>query len=133
MMRQIVAILTLAVVLCGGIPAHAAPLRKADVGTPMKDLLKDLNRLDRGVAGRCGDTSVSYSAYVTPNRPQDDDHASFVGFSVKDRLAIVVAYDEEDLSVPVTVYADLDGTGNVTNVWAVDKAPRPCAIMSQLH
>jgi hypothetical protein len=113
--------------------ASAAPLRNADVGAPMTALLSGLNRVDRGVVGRCGETEVSYADYVVPGRPQDDDHASFVGFSAKDRLVIIVAYDEDDLGVPVTVYADLDGAGNVTNTWTVENAPQPCAILSQMH
>ena len=129
-MRTIGALI-LVVVLCAGVAADAAPLRDANVGAPITSLLAGLNRVDRGVVGRCGQTDVSYADYVLPGRPQDDDHASFVGFSVNDRLLIVVSYDEEDLSVPVAVYADLDGSGMVTNTWAVEQAPQPCAIVNQ--
>lgn len=125
--------MTLAAVLCVGAAVSADSLRQADVGTPMKTLLTGLNRIDRGVAGRCGGIEVSRTAFVMPSRPQDEDNASFIGLSVKDRLAIVIAYDEQDLGTPVTVYADLDGVGNVTNVWAVEKAPHPCAILSQMR
>lgn len=130
-MRTVGAAAAIAVVVCACVAAGAAPLRNADVGAPMTALVSGLNRVDRGVVGRCGETQVSYADYVLPGRPQDDDHASFVGFSVKDRLVILVAYDEDDLSVPVGVYADLDGGGNVTHYWAVDSAPQPCAIVAQ--
>ncbi len=90
------------------------------------------------MAGRLGSCAagapvVSYVNYVVPGRPADDDNASFQALTIGDRVVAVVAYDEQDLSTPVAVYADIDGKGLITNVWPVAVAPEPCAIVQGLH
>ena len=48
-------------------------------------------------------------------------------------MVVLVAYDEEDLSTPEAVYADIDGHGMVTDVWPAAEAPGPCVILEQAH
>ena len=45
----------------------------------------------------------------------------------------LVAYDEDDLSAATTVYADLDGSGLITNEWSIAETPTLCAIVGSLH
>lgn len=112
----------------------AQPLRTAAVGDPIGSLVNGLTKVDAGPVGSCGEGApiISYVDYVVPGRPADDDNASFVGLTVGDRMVMLVAYDEEDLSAPVAVYADIDGEGTVTNVWPAAEAPEPCAILEKV-
>jgi hypothetical protein len=115
--------------------ASAQPLRTANVGDPMGSLVTGLDQADGGPLGSCaaGALVVSYVNYVVPGRPADDDNASFQAFTIGDRVVVMVAYDEQDLSTPVAVYADIEGKGQITNMWPVADAPDPCAIVERLH
>ena len=115
--------------------ASAQPLRTATVGDQIGALVAGLTTVDAGPIGSCGEGApmISYVDYVVPGRPVDDDNASFVGLAIGDRMIMLVAYDEDDLSTPVAVYADSDGKGMVTNVWPAGEAPEPCAILEKVH
>jgi len=115
--------------------ASAEPLRTANVGDRMGSLVTGLQKADGGPLGSCaaGAPVVSYVNYVVPGRPADDDNASFQAFTIGDRVVAVVAYDEQDLSTPVAVYADIDGEGLITNMWPAADAPDACAILQGLH
>jgi hypothetical protein len=115
--------------------ASAEPLRTANVGDQMESLVTGLQKANGGSLGSCaaGAPVVSYVNYVVPGRPADDDNASFQALTIGDRVIAVVAYDEQDLSTPVAVYADIDGKGLITNMWQVADAPEPCDIMQGLH
>jgi len=115
--------------------ASAEPLRIAKVGDHMGSLVNGLTKVDGAPLGSCADGApvVGYVDYVVPGRPADDDNASFQAFTVGEHVVAVVSYDEQDLSTPVAVYADLDGGGLVTHVWSVPGAPALCAIMQGLH
>jgi hypothetical protein len=121
-------------VLSLSIAAFAEPFRTAQIGDRIGSLLAGLRKVDAGPVGSCPDGKiVGYVDYVVPGRTPDDHNASFVGFTVGSHVVIVVAYDENDLSAPVNVYADMEGKGLITDVWPVDTAPSPCAIMQHLR
>jgi hypothetical protein len=115
--------------------ASAEPLRIAKVGDHMGSLVNGLTKVDGAPLGSCADGApvVSYVDYVVPGRPADDDNASVQAFTIKEHVVAVVSYDEQDLSTPVAVYADMDGGGLVTDVWSVPDAPALCAIVQGLH
>jgi hypothetical protein len=117
------------------VAASAEPLRIAKVGDRMGSLVTGLTKVAGGPLGSCaaGDPVVSYVDYVVPGRPGDDDNASFQALTIGDRLVAMIAYDEQDLSTPVAIYADMDGHGLVTDVWSVSNAPQLCAIVQTLH
>jgi hypothetical protein len=117
------------------VAASAEPLRTASVGDRMGSLVTGLSKVEGGPIGSCavGAPVISYADYVIPGRPADDDNASLVGLTVGDRIVMMVAYDEQDLSTPVAVYADLDGNGLITNVWPAADVPAVCGIMQQLR
>jgi len=121
-------------VLSLSIAAFAEPLRTAQVGDRIGLLFAGLRKVDGGPVGTCPDGKiVGYVDYVVPGRPPDDHDASFVGFTVDSRVVIVVAFDENDLSAPVNIYADMDGNGLITNTWPVGEAPSACVIMQHLR
>ncbi len=111
------------------IPALAAPIRTSKVGDRMGALVVGMVKVDSGAETACGRTPVRIFDYVVPGRPLDEDHASFIGIWAYDRLVILVSFDDEDLSAPVEVYADLTGDGLVTHLWAVDDAPSGCQLI----
>ncbi len=115
--------------------ASAEPLRIAKVGDHMGSLVNGLTKVDGAPLGSCADGApvVSYIDYVVPGRPADDDNASLQAFTVGEHVVAMVSYDEQDLSAPVAVYADMDGGGLVTHVWSVPDAPALCAIVRGLH
>lgn len=117
------------------VAASGEPLRTASVGDRLGSLVTGLVKVEVGPIGACdpGTPIISYVDYVVPGRPADDDNASLIGFKMGDRVVMVVAFDEQDLSTPVTVYADMDGHGLITNVWPVADSPTPCDIMQQLR
>jgi hypothetical protein len=129
------AVSTVLMTLTVATAASAQPLRTANVGDPMGSLVTGLDKADGGPLGSCaaGAPVVSYVNYVVPGRPADDDNASFQAFTIGDRVVVTVAYDEQDLSTPVAVYADIEGKGQITNMWPVADAPDPCAIVDGLH
>jgi hypothetical protein len=133
--KGLVGILMVLLAMTMAMAASAEPLRIAKVGDHMGSLLNDLAKVDGAPLGSCADGApvVSYVDYVVPGRPADDDNASFQAFAIGEHVVAVVSYDEEDLSTPVAVYADLDGAGLVTNVWSVPEAPALCAIVQGLH
>ena len=100
-------------------------------GTVWGSLTTGLRRVEGAALGWCSTRApvVSYINYVVPGRPGDADNASFQAFTLGDHLVVMVAYDEQDLSAPVSVHADLDGNGLITNVWSIENAPGLCAIM----
>jgi hypothetical protein len=115
--------------------ASAQPLRSAKVGDSMGSLITGLRKVDAGPLGSCapGNPVVSLTDYVVQGRTPDDENASFQAFTVGDRTVVVIAYDEDDLSAPMAVYADLDGSGLITNAWSIDETPTLCAILGKLH
>jgi hypothetical protein len=116
--------------------AAAAPLRSASVGDRMGSLVAGLVKVDAGPVGSCtGRGPVIHSVhYLVPGRPADDDNASLIGFSVGDRVVILVAFDEDDLSTPLAViYADRNGKGLITDVWSAEDAPTLCEIVGAVH
>jgi len=117
------------------VAASAEPLRIAKVGDRMGSLVTGLTKIDGGPLGWCaaGAPVVSYVDYVVPGRTPDDTNASFQALTIGDRLVAMIAYDEQDLSSPVAIYADIDGHGLVTNVWLIPNAPQLCAIVQKLH
>jgi hypothetical protein len=117
------------------VAASAEPLRIAKVGDRMGSLVAGLTKVNGGPLGSCaaGDPVVSYVDYVVPGRPPDDTNASFQALTVGDRVWAMIAYDEQDLSTPVAIYADIDGHGLVTHVWSIPHAPQLCAILRGLH
>ncbi len=117
------------------VAASAEPLRIANVGDRMGSLVTGLRKIDGGPLGSCtaGAPVVSYADYVVPGRPPDDTNASFQALIIGDHIVAMIAYDERDLSTPVSVYADIDGNGMVTNVWSIPAAPPLCAIVRGLH
>ncbi len=117
------------------VAASAEPLRIAKVGDRMGSLVTGLAKIDRGPLGWCaaGAPVVSYVDYVVPGRPLDDANASFQALTIGDHVVAMIAYDEQDLGTPVSIYADIDGNGMVTNVWSIPTAPQLCAIVRRLH
>lgn len=117
------------------VAASAQPLRIAKVGDRMGALVTGLIKVDGGPLGSCvaGAPVVGYIDYVVPGRSPDDDNASFQALTIGDHIVAMIAYDEQDLSAPVAVYADIDGNGLITNVWSIPDAPQPCAIVRGLH
>jgi hypothetical protein len=115
--------------------APAASLRNANVGDRMGSLVAGLVKVDAGPVGSCtaGGPVVRSIDYVVPGRPTDDDNASLIGFSVGDRVVILVAFDEDDLSTPLAVYADRNGKGLVTDVWPAADAPSLCEIVEEVQ
>jgi hypothetical protein len=115
--------------------AFAQPLRDAKVGDSMGSLVAGLQKVNAGSLGSCapGNPVVSLTDYVVQARTPNDDTASFQAFTVGQRMVVLVAYDEDDLSAPVAVYADLDGNGLITNAWPIDKTPTLCAILGNSH
>jgi hypothetical protein len=122
-------------VLTTTVAASAEPLRTALVGDRMDSLLAGLTKVELGPIGSCAASApvISYVDYVVPGRSMDDDNASLVGLAIGDRIVVMVVYDEQDLSTPVDVYADLDGNGLITNVWPFAEAPAPCEIMQRVR
>lgn len=117
------------------VAASAEPLRIAKVGDRMGSLVTGLKKVDGAPLGSCagGTPVVSYVNYIVPGRPEDDENASFQALTVGDHLVAMIAYDEQDLSTPVAVYADIDGQGLVTNVWSIANAPQLCTLLQGLH
>ena len=115
--------------------AYAQPLRIAKVGDRMGSLVTGLKKIDGGPLGSCGAGApvVSYVDYVVPGRTPDDTNASFQALTIGDHVVAMIAYDEEDLSTPVAIYADIDGNGLVTNAWSIPNAPQLCAIVRGLR
>ncbi len=115
--------------------ASAQALRIAKVGDRMGALVTGLSKFDGGPLGSCaaGGPVVNYINYVVPGRPVDDDNASFQALTIGGHVVAMIAYDEDDLSAAVAVYADIDGNGLVTNVWSIPNAPQLCAIVQGLH
>jgi hypothetical protein len=107
------------------VAASAQPLRIAKVGDRMGALVTGLIKVDGGPLGSCvaGAPVVGYIA-VVPGRSPDDDNASFQALTIGDHIVAMIAYDEQDLSAPVAVYADIDGNGLITNVWSIPNAPQ---------
>lgn len=115
--------------------ASAQALRIASVGDPMGSLVTGLSKVDGASLGACaaGGPVVSYVDYVVQGRTPDDNNASFQAFTIGDHVVAMVAYDEEDLSAPLAVYADMNRNGLVTNVWSVSDTPALCAIVQGLR
>lgn len=113
----------------------AQPLRAAKVGDRMGSLVTGLKKVDGAALGSCspGAPIVRYFNYVVPDRPADDDNASFPALTIGERIVAIVAYDEQNLSRVVAVYADMDGNGLITNVWPIVNVPAPCALMQGLR
>lgn len=129
-MRTLVAALAILLAV-PTVSALGAPMRTGKVGDRIGSLVVGMAKVASGRKGTCGDTSVQILDYIVPGRPLDEDHASFIGAWAYDRLVILVSFDESDLTVPVTVYADLAGQGLVTDLWAVDEAPGGCELIQR--
>jgi hypothetical protein len=111
--------------------ATAAPLRDAKAGARIGSLVVGLDRISLD-SGKCGEVAVDRVGWVVPGRPRDEDHASFVGFLVHGKIAVMASYDESNLDQAVVVYADLDGRDLITDVWPVDQAPSACWIVTRM-
>lgn len=134
-MRRSAYLVAIVTILAVTATVYAAPLRAAKVGDRMDSLVAGLTKVAGEERIACGEAgpALSYVDYVAPGRPADDDNASFVGLARNGQLILLVAFDEEDLDSPVTVYADLAGKGLVTHMWAVAEAPGPCAIVGRFQ
>jgi hypothetical protein len=111
--------------------ATAAPLRDAKAGSRIGSLVVGLTRIPLD-SGKCGMVPVERVGWVVPGRPRDEDHASFVGFLVHGRIAILASYDESNLDQAMVVYADLDGHDLITDVLPVEQAPSACWIVTRM-
>jgi hypothetical protein len=129
-MRTLVAALAILLTV-PAVSALGAPMRTAKIGDRMGALVVGMAKVDSGRKGTCGDTPVQIFDYIVPGRPLDEDHASFIGAWAFDRLVVLVSFDESDLTVPITVYADLEGQGLVTDLWAVEEAPAGCELIQR--
>ena len=127
-MRYLAALVVL-LVLTG--TATASPLRDAKAGSRIGGLVVGLTRIPLD-SGKCGIVPVERVGWVVPGRPRDEDHASFVGFLVRGRIAVLASYDEGNLDTAMIVYADLDGHDLITDVWPVDQAPSACWIVTRM-
>lgn len=127
-MRHAVAAAILAILLAG--PVWGAPLRDAHKGDRIASLVVGLNRVDLD-SGACGTIPVQVVGYVVPGREKGMDNASFIGVIAGGRIVLLASYDEDDLSVPVKIYADTKGDGFITDVWPAADAPNPCQIILQ--
>jgi hypothetical protein len=139
-----VPLVVLAIVMVVG-PASAQHVRAAKVGDRIVSLLTGLVPVNGGPLGTCPASAalIVYAQFLVPPRVDvslfgplgnhEDDNASFVGFFIGNRFVMLVAFDEQQISTPAEVYADLDGNGMITNVWPAAQAPTLCAIVQQLH
>jgi hypothetical protein len=127
-MRYLAALLVIVFVAT---TATAAPLRNAKVGSRIGSLIVGLTRVTLD-SGKCGIVPVDRVGWVVPGRSRDEDHASFVGFLVQGKIAVLASYDEEDLDKAVIVYADIDGKELITDVWPVEDAPSACWIVTRM-
>lgn len=81
-----------------------------------------------------GVVPVHRVGYVVPGREVNEDNASAVGLVLQSgHVAVLATFDETNMDAAVTVYADREGNGRVTDVWAVNEAPGACAIIGSLH
>ncbi len=135
-MRAATTGLVIASILGGVITFHgtvtAEPFRVATVGDRMGSLTVGLTRVPIG-SGRCGSVPATVVGWSVPGRPLDLENASVAGVLVDGKVVVVASYDEQNLSQAVTVYADLDGRGIITNVWSIGAAPPACTIVGMLH
>lgn len=117
--------------------ASAAPLRTAGVGDRMGSLTVGLKEvtLDTGLCRTpLGAVALRRVGYVVPGREPNEDNASAVGLVLMTgQLAVLATFDETNMDDAVTIYADRDGHGLVTDVWAVEDAPKMCVIIGTLR
>jgi hypothetical protein len=128
---------TLAFVLSLAPTAWAQPLRTAKVGDRMGSIIVGLTQVTLD-SGACrtpqGLVPVRRVAYVVPGRVTNEENASAIAFVVvTGQVAVLATFDEANMDEPVTIYADTDGVGLVTNVWPVTDAPKACDVIRDLH
>ena len=136
-MRRTLLMVTLAFVLSLAATAWAQPLRAAQVGDRMGSIIVGLTQITLD-SGACrtpqGLVPVRRVAYVVPGRVTNEDNASAIAFiMMSGQVAVLATFDEANMDEAVTVYADKDGLGLVTNVWPVADAPRACDVIRDLH
>ena len=136
-MGRTLLVVTLALVLSVEAVAWAQPLRKAGVGDRMGSLTVGLTQIsvDTGVCGTPqGAVPVRRAAFVVPGRDASEENASIVALVLATgRIVVLATFDEANLDEPVTIYADKDGHGLVTDLWPVADAPKPCDIVRGLR
>jgi hypothetical protein len=136
-MGRTLLVVTLALVLSVDAAAWAQPLRKAGVGDRMGSLVVGLTQiaLETGVCKTPqGAVPVRLAGYIVPGREANKDNASAVAVVLETgRMVVLATFDEANLDEPVTIYADKDGRGLVTNLWPVADAPSPCDIIRDLR
>jgi hypothetical protein len=146
MMRKWLAIpLAVSAVIVVTTSVSAQQVRGAKIGDHIASLVTGLVPINGGPLGSCAEGApvVVYAQFLVPPRVDvpvfgplgnhDGDNASVLGFFIGNRFVMLVAFDEQNPSVPLAVYADLDGNGLITSVWPVAQAPALCAIVQQLH
>jgi len=143
--RCCLALVTILTVTSLAAAASAQHVRSAKVGDRLASLVTGLSVVNGAGVGTCPGSSAAilYAQFLVPPRVdygvfgvlgnRDDDNASYVAFLIGTRTVMMVAFDEQDPSVPAVAYADLDGQGLITNIWPVAQAPSLCAVVQQLH
>ena len=136
-MGRTLLVVTFALVLSVEAVAWAQPLRKAVIGDRIGSLTVGLTQisLDSGVCQTPqGAVRVRRAAYVVPGRDASEDNASIVALVLATgRIVVLATFDEANLDEPVTIYADKNGHGLVTDLWSVADAPKPCDIIRDLR
>jgi hypothetical protein len=143
--RCCLALATALTITCLTMPASAQHLRSAKVGDRLASLVTGLAAVNGAGVGACAQSgaSILYAQFLVPPRVdvpflgvlgnKEDDNASYLVFLIGTRMVMMIAFDEQDPSVPAAVYADLDGKGLITNIWPAAQAPSLCAVVQQLR
>jgi hypothetical protein len=126
--------------------ASAQQARSANVGDQVEALLTGLAPVNGAGVGSCPGSSAAifYEQFFVPPTSgsftlwnsmgsHDVDNAAFLSYMIGTRIIMLVAFDEQNPSVPAEVYADLDGKGLITNVYPAAQAPLLCEVVQQLH
>jgi hypothetical protein len=130
--------------------ASAQQIRTAKVGDPMASLLTGLIPVNGGPVGVCADGGpvLYYVNYLVSSRAEwfilgwvwrdlVPDNAAFLAYMAGDqvgkRIVMLVEFDQLNPSVPVQVFADMQATGNITNIWPAAQAPALCTVAQQLR
>lgn len=134
-MGRMALLITLVLSLASG--AWTAPLRTAAVGDRMGALTVGLKEvtLDTGLCRTpLGAVPLRRIGYIVPGREPNEENASVVGLVLlTGQIAVLATFDETNMDDAVTIYADREGNGLVTDVWAAEGAPMGCAIIGTLR
>lgn len=80
--------------------------------------------------------TVVRDAWVLSSRASSEDGASLESITVRGEQSpfAVVAYDEDNLKIPVVLYIDIVGEGKITHVYGQGSFPGPCNVLRRhLH